>query len=114
MFVRYASAFVVLPGGFGTLDELFEAATLIQTRKISHFPIILIGTDYWTGLVDWIRESMLAGGRSAPATWTSFDVTDDLDYAVAHARDGARRRASDRSRARGGRRPPGWRRGTRA
>jgi uncharacterized protein (TIGR00730 family) len=89
MFVRYASAFLVLPGGFGTLDELFEAATLIQTRKISHFPIMLIGVDYWTGLVDWIRERMLAGGKISPGDLRLVNVTDDLDYAVARARDAA-------------------------
>ena len=89
MFVRYASAFIVFPGGFGTLDELFEAATLIQTRKISHFPIILIGSDYWTGLVDWIRERMLPSGKISPGDLDLVDVTDDLDYAVAQARDAA-------------------------
>jgi uncharacterized protein (TIGR00730 family) len=86
MFVRYASAFVVLPGGFGTLDELFEAATLIQTRKIRHFPIVLLGTDYWTGLVTWLRERMLAGGKISPPDIELFDVTDDLDHVVARVR----------------------------
>ena len=89
MFVRYASAFVVLPGGFGTLDELFEAATLIQTRKISHFPIVLIGTDYWTGLIDWMRARMLAGGKIGPRDLDLIEVTDDLDHAVAQARQAA-------------------------
>ncbi len=87
MFVRYASAFVVLPGGFGTLDELFEAATLIQTRKIRHFPIVLLGTDYWTGLVTWLRERMLAGGKISPRDVELLDVTDDLDHVVARVRD---------------------------
>ena len=59
MFVRYAQGFIVLPGGFGTLDELFEAITLIQTEKIGHFPIILVGSEYWSGLFDWIRNVML-------------------------------------------------------
>ena len=67
MFVRYASAFVVFPGGFGTLDELFEAATLRQTRKIRHFPILLVERDYWQGLVDWLSGPVLAGGKIAPA-----------------------------------------------
>jgi uncharacterized protein (TIGR00730 family) len=89
MFVRYASAFVVLPGGFGTLDELFEAATLIQTRKIRHFPILLVGTDYWTGLVTWLRERMLAGGKISPGDITLMQVTDDLDYVVAEVREAA-------------------------
>ena len=59
MFVKYADAFVILPGGFGTLDELFEALTLIQTGKISHFPVILVGSEYWRGLLDWVREVLL-------------------------------------------------------
>jgi uncharacterized protein (TIGR00730 family) len=63
MFVRYSAAFVVLPGGFGTLDELFEALTLIQTGKIRHFPVVLVGTGYWTGLLDWIRQRLLAEGK---------------------------------------------------
>ncbi len=59
MFVKYAQGFIVLPGGFGTLDELFEAMTLIQTKKIERFPIILVGTHYWSGLLDWIKDTML-------------------------------------------------------
>lgn len=59
MFVKYAQGFVVLPGGFGTLDELFEALTLIQTKKINDRPVVLIGSEYWTGLIDWIKQSML-------------------------------------------------------
>jgi uncharacterized protein (TIGR00730 family) len=89
MFVRYASAYVVLPGGFGTLDELFEAATLIQTRKIRHFPILLVGSDYWTGLVAWLRERMLAGGKISPGDVGLMQVTDDLDFVVAEVRDAA-------------------------
>jgi uncharacterized protein (TIGR00730 family) len=89
MFVRYASAFVVLPGGFGTLDELFEAATLIQTRKISHFPIILVGTDYWSGLLTWLRERMLVGGKIGPRDLDLLQVTDDLDHVVAEVRQAA-------------------------
>ena len=67
MFVRYASAFVVFPGGFGTLDELFEAATLRQTGKIRHFPIVLVGSAYWQGLVDWLSGPVLAGRQDRPA-----------------------------------------------
>jgi uncharacterized protein (TIGR00730 family) len=88
-FVRYASAFVVLPGGFGTLDELFEAATLIQTRKISHFPIILVGTDYWSGLLTWLRERMLVGGKIGQRDLELLQVTDDLDHVVAEVREAA-------------------------
>ncbi|GAC1435556.1 MAG: TIGR00730 family Rossman fold protein [Solirubrobacteraceae bacterium] len=66
MFVRYASAFVVMPGGFGTLDELFEALTLIQTRKIRNFPVVLVGSSYWGGLLEWVRERMLAAENISP------------------------------------------------
>jgi uncharacterized protein (TIGR00730 family) len=78
MFVRYASAFVVLPGGFGTLDELFEAATLRQTRKIRHFPIVLLESAYWQGLVDWLRGPVLAGGKIVEHDVERLCVTDDL------------------------------------
>jgi uncharacterized protein (TIGR00730 family) len=63
MFVRYSSAFVVMPGGYGTLDEMFEALTLIQTGKIRHFPVVLVGRSYWSGLLDWIRERMMGDGN---------------------------------------------------
>src|SRR5690349_16104494 len=66
MFVRYAHAFIVLPGGFGTLDELFEALTLIQTGKVRYFPVILFGSAYWSGLMDWIREQLLAEAMISP------------------------------------------------
>jgi uncharacterized protein (TIGR00730 family) len=77
MFVRYASSFVVFPGGFGTLDELFESLTLIQTGKVRHFPVLLMGSGYWTGLVDWLRERVLAEGKIAPPDLELFEVTDD-------------------------------------
>ena len=82
MFVRYASAFVVLPGGFGTLDEMFEALCLIQTRKIRSFPVILVGTAYWSGLVAWLRDTALAGGNIDAADIELMPVTDDLDWVV--------------------------------
>ena len=63
MFVRYASGFVVLPGGFGTMDELWEALTLIQTGKIVEFPVVLVGTDYWRGMIDWVGDRMLGEGN---------------------------------------------------
>ena len=77
MFVRYASGFVVFPGGFGTMDELFEALTLIQTGKITEFPVVLVGSDYWSGLVDWLRERMLAEGNISPDDLDLFKVTDE-------------------------------------
>ena len=77
MFVRYASGFVVLPGGFGTLDELFESLTLIQTGKVRDFPVVLMGRDYWAGLLEWIRERMLAEGKIDAGDLELFTVTDD-------------------------------------
>ena len=82
MFVRYSSAFVVLPGGYGTLDELFEALTLIQTGKIRFFPVVLVGTDYWSGLVGWMRERMLAEGNISPDDLDILHVTDSVDEVV--------------------------------
>ena len=82
MFVKYASAFVVFPGGFGTLDELFEALTLIQTGKVRRFPLILMGTRTWRGLLDWLRADALADGRVNPAEIDLLTVTDDPAEAV--------------------------------
>ena len=79
MFVRYASAFVVFPGGFGTLDELFEAATLRQTSKIRHFPIVLFGTEYWQGLVAWLREQVAGKGNISHEDVDMLLVTDSVD-----------------------------------
>jgi len=84
MFVRYAQGFIVLPGGFGTLDELFEAITLIQTEKIGHFPIILVGSEYWQGLLDWIRETMLAKENNIKEKDLDLiSIVDTSDEAVA-------------------------------
>jgi uncharacterized protein (TIGR00730 family) len=77
MFVRYASGFVVFPGGYGTLDELFEALTLIQTDKIREFPVVLVGSDWWGGLVEWICDRPLAEGKISPGDERLFTVTDD-------------------------------------
>lgn len=83
MFMKYAQGFIVLPGGFGTFDELFEAITLIQTKKIGKFPIVLVGVKYWKGLVDWIREEMLASGRNiSPEDMNLFTLVDTSDEAV--------------------------------
>ena len=83
MFVKYTQGFVVLPGGLGTLDELFEAMTLVQTQKVTSFPIILMGVDYWRGLVDWLRATVLAEGKIAEADLDMLTLTDDVDEAVA-------------------------------
>jgi uncharacterized protein (TIGR00730 family) len=94
MFVKYADGFVILPGGFGTLDELFEALTLIQTGKVRHFPIVLVGRTYWSGLLDWIRGTLLAQGAIADGDLALFQITDDPDEVVgiirAHRAEGDR------------------------
>ncbi|WP_345650419.1 TIGR00730 family Rossman fold protein [Streptomyces tremellae] len=82
MFVKYAQGFVVLPGGLGTMDELFEALTLVQTRKVTRFPIVLFGTEYWGGLVDWLRGTVVAQGKAAEKDLLLFHVTDDVEEAV--------------------------------
>ena len=83
MFVKYSQGFVVLPGGFGTMDELFEALTLVQTRKVTAFPVVLVGTQYWGGLIDWLRSTMLPAGKIAVSDLSLIQVTDDVDEAVA-------------------------------
>lgn len=82
MFVKYAQGFIVFPGGFGTLDEFFEAMTLIQTKKINPFPIVLIGTEYWSGLVEWITDTMVANGTISDTDVDLFHLTDDKEEAV--------------------------------
>lgn len=82
MFVKYAQAFVIMPGGFGTLDELFEAITLVQTRKVTRFPVILFGTEYWSGLINWIRGTVLPAGKISPADPDLLSVTDDVNEVV--------------------------------
>ena len=82
MFVKYAEAFVIFPGGFGTLDELFESLTLIQTGKIVHFPVILFGTSYWAGLRQWIHDRVLAEGKVAQEDLDLMVVTDDIQHAA--------------------------------
>lgn len=84
MFVKYAVAYVVLPGGFGTLDELFEALTLIQTKRIKAFPVILMGHEYWKGLLDWLRKTMLHDGKISPTDLELFQIIDDPEEAVKH------------------------------
>ncbi|MBG6069759.1 TIGR00730 family Rossman fold protein [Micromonospora ureilytica] len=82
MFVKYAQAFVVLPGGFGTMDELFEALTLVQTGKVTRFPVVLMGVAYWQGLLDWLRDTMAATGKIGPVDLDLICLTDDVNEAV--------------------------------
>ena len=91
MFVRYATAFVVFPGGFGTLDELFEALVLIQTGKIRDFPVVLMGVEFWDGLLDWMRDKLAVERVIAPADLDLMRTTDDPAEAVALVRAGAER-----------------------
>ena len=82
MFVKYAQGFVSLPGGFGTFDEIFEAVTLVQTQKVTSFPIVLLGRSYWGGLIDWLREVVMEGGKIGPADLDLLYLTDDVGDAV--------------------------------
>jgi uncharacterized protein (TIGR00730 family) len=92
MFVRYASAFVAFPGGFGTLDELFEVATLRQTQKIRHFPIVLVGSDYWHGLIDWLRDPVLREGKIVAEDVERLQVVDEPSEVLAILEDVEHRR----------------------
>jgi uncharacterized protein (TIGR00730 family) len=84
MFVKYAEAFVIFPGGFGTLDELFEALTLIQTGKVRNFPVVLFDTKYWAGMMDWLRATMLREGKISEEDFDLIYVTDSPEEVVAH------------------------------
>ena len=91
MFVKYSEAFIIFPGGFGTMDELFEALTLIQTGKVRDFPVVLFGTQYWSGLLDWLRAVMLAEGKISPDDVQLLRVTDSPEEAVRVVIESARR-----------------------
>ncbi|XOD69544.1 MAG: TIGR00730 family Rossman fold protein [Flavobacteriales bacterium AspAUS03] len=82
MFVRYSQGFIVMPGGLGTLDELFESLTLIQTKKIGQFPIVLVGSEFWNNLIDWMRDTMLGMGNISPQDLESFHLVDIAEEAV--------------------------------
>ncbi len=82
MFVKYSCGFIALPGGFGTLDELFEALTLVQTHKVTSFPVVLMGTSFWSGMVDWIKTTLLGTGKIAAQDLELMHLTDDVDEAV--------------------------------
>ena len=84
MFVKYAQAFVIFPGGFGTLDELFEALTLIQTRKVRNFPVVMFGKEFWAGLMDWIRGKLLKEGKISKEDLDLIYLTDSPEEVVAH------------------------------
>jgi uncharacterized protein (TIGR00730 family) len=86
-FIKYSQAFVVLPGGFGTMDELFEAMTLVATGKITQFPIVLVGREYWSGLLSWLKETMLARANIGPAEFSLIRVVDDAEEVVAIIRE---------------------------
>ena len=95
MFVKYADAFVILPGGFGTLDELFEALTLIQTGKVRHFPVVLVGSRYWRGLLDWMRDVQLPAGAIAAKDLELLKLTDDPEEVASIIREYAALAAAD-------------------
>jgi len=100
MLVKYSYAFVVMPGGFGTMDELFEAATLIQTGKIQDFPLVLMGVDYWRPMLDFLHTSMVREGTIAATDLDRILVTDDVAAAIAHVKQGALRHLGGRIAAR--------------
>ncbi|MFS8101370.1 TIGR00730 family Rossman fold protein [Lentzea alba] len=87
MFIKYSQAFICLPGGFGTLDELFEALTLVQTKKVTKFPVVLFGKSYWQGLYDWIKASVLEGGKVGEKDLALLHLTDDIEDAVRVVKD---------------------------
>jgi hypothetical protein len=82
MFIKYASAYIIMPGGLGTLDELFEAATLIQTHRIKPLPVILVGTEYWSGLLDWIKSRLVGEKKISPEDFDIFQLMDDPEEIV--------------------------------
>ena len=84
MFIKYSQGFIVLPGGFGTLDELTEALTLIQTKKIGRFPIVLVGSEFWSGLLDWFKNTLLKNGTIGEDSFSLFRIVDTADEAVDH------------------------------
>jgi hypothetical protein len=98
MFVKYADGFAIFPGGFGTLDELFESLTLIQTGKIKHFPVVLVGTEYWSGLLDWLRTEAVARGAIEMADMDLLQCTDDMNEACRMLTAGVTERAQEADR----------------
>jgi uncharacterized protein (TIGR00730 family) len=99
MFVKYADGFAIFPGGFGTFDELFESLTLIQTGKIRHFPVVLVGSEYWGGLLEWLRSQATAHGTIDPADLDLMHITDDMEEACRLLTAGSTRRAAEAAKA---------------
>ncbi|MGQ0844482.1 MAG: TIGR00730 family Rossman fold protein [Sporichthyaceae bacterium] len=97
MFVKYAQGFVFMPGGFGTLDELFEALVLVQTQKVTRFPCVLMGTDYWPGLVEWLGTTMIRAGKISPSDMDLIHITDDVDEVVRIMVDADEQRRRERA-----------------
>ena len=91
MFVKYSSAFIIMPGGFGTLDEFFEPVTLIQTDKIKPFPVIMVGKKYWSGMVDWMKNTLLKGGKVTPEDMKIFEIVDTTDEVMKAVKEGMKR-----------------------
>jgi hypothetical protein len=98
MFVKYADGFAIFPGGFGTLDELFESLTLIQTGKIRHFPVVLVGIEYWSGLLDWLRKEAVLLGTISPEDLDLMHCTDDMEEACAWLTEASTMRAEEAAR----------------
>jgi uncharacterized protein (TIGR00730 family) len=101
MFVKYATAFIVFPGGYGTLDELFEALTLIQTGRVRHFPVVLFGSRYWGPMVEWLRNTVAAERKINPSDLDLFCVTDEPGEAVRIVAKNRRKKPADKERVRG-------------
>jgi uncharacterized protein (TIGR00730 family) len=97
MFVKYAQGFVFMPGGFGTLDELFEALVLVQTQKVTRFPVVMIGSSYWQGLLDWVGSTMLDAGKISAKDLDLISVTDDVDEVVAIMQHADEHRSQERA-----------------
>lgn len=102
MFVKYSDGFVVMPGGFGTMDELFEALTLVQTQKVAGFPVALVDSSFWAGLLDWMRGTLVGAGVISPGDVDLVTVVDTAEDAVGYVVGAARRLRAERSRTRGG------------
>jgi len=103
MFVKYAAGYVIMPGGFGTLDEFFESLTLMQTGKIRHFPVVMMGTSYWDGLLRWVRSTMVREGTISRSDLDLFHVTDDpvaaADFIIQRHRKSFRKVGERRKRS---------------